>query len=168
MFGNLKKQLIIFFILGCIYLLLEVLWRMGETAIETHSLRLVGESSFWMFMVGGMAAFIIGKMNENPITYKLPIWTQCLIGATVILVLEYISGYICNIVLGWGLWDYSGMWLNIQGQICLPFGILWFLLVPFAIWMDDFLSFKLFGDEKEYNISKVYKALFKGESFLNE
>ena len=30
--------------------------------------------------------------------------------------------------LGWNVWDYSSMPLNLYGQICLPFSGLWFLL----------------------------------------
>ena len=30
--------------------------------------------------------------------------------------------------MGWNVWDYSDMPLNLYGQICLPFTGLWFLL----------------------------------------
>lgn len=33
-----------------------------------------------------------------------------------------------NLVMGWNVWDYSDMPLNLYGQICLPFTGLWFLL----------------------------------------
>ena len=33
-----------------------------------------------------------------------------------------------NLVMGWNVWDYSSMPLNLYGQICLPFSGLWFLL----------------------------------------
>lgn len=55
-------------------------------------------------------------------------WQQCLIGTLITLVIEFVSGYILNIKLGLDIWDYSSIPFNLMGQICLPYGILWFFL----------------------------------------
>lgn len=44
---------------------------------------------------------------------------QGIIGACMVTVLEFITGCIVNIWLGWNVWDYSNMPLNILGQVCL-------------------------------------------------
>ena len=34
-------------------------------------------------------------------------------------------------------WDYTGQPGNILGQVCPLFGLLWFLIMPLAIWAED-------------------------------
>jgi uncharacterized membrane protein len=50
--------------------------------------------------------------------------------------------------LGLGVWDYSGLPLNVLGQISLLYSVLWMPLVVFAVWLDDFLRWKLWGEER--------------------
>ena len=61
-----------------------------------------------MFIVGGLAFFLIGFINEK--YKKMPLAKQMLIGALVITALEFTCGYIVNLWLGWGVWDYSNIW----------------------------------------------------------
>ena len=37
-------------------------------------------------------------------------------------------GVVCNLALGWRVWDYSLLWGNLWGQICPLYSSLWFLL----------------------------------------
>ena len=39
--------------------------------------------------------------------------------------------------LGLGVWDYSNQPGNVLGQICPAFGLLWFFIMPLAIWAED-------------------------------
>ncbi|MFQ9801704.1 MAG: putative ABC transporter permease [Clostridia bacterium] len=41
------------------------------------------------------------------------------------------------------IWDYTGQPGNIMGQICLPYGVLWFAIMPFTIWLEDRLRWSL-------------------------
>lgn len=66
----------------------------------------------------------------------------------VITVLEFVFGLIFNIWLGMNIWDYSALPLNIMGQVCLPFTIVWFFLSAVAIVVDDWLRYALWGEEK--------------------
>ncbi len=61
-------------------------------------------------------------------TGRFPLWKKALLGAALITAAELAAGCICNLWLGWGVWDYSGMPLNFRGQICLPFSLLWLAL----------------------------------------
>ena len=67
-------------------------------------------------------------------------WKQMFLGTILITVFEFILGYILNIKLGLGIWDYSNIPFNIMGQICLPFSFLWFVLSYFVIILDDILK----------------------------
>ena len=102
-----------------------------------------------MVLVGGMAFYLIGCINEH-IKWDMPLYRQMAIGTAIITVLEFMAGIIVNIILGWDVWDYSNVPLNILGQICLPFCIIWFFLSLPAIIADDYLRYYLFGEEKPH------------------
>lgn len=56
---------------------------------------------------------------------------RAILGAMLITAAEFVAGCICNLWLGWSVWDYSHLHPNLLGQICLPFSILWaFLTLP--------------------------------------
>lgn len=120
----LKKEFFIFIIFGISYFTLEILYR--------------GYSHWTMIILGGIVSVLIGLINE--ITPNMRMWKQMFLGTILITVLEFILGYILNIKLGLGIWDYSNIPFNIIGQICLPFSFLWFVLSYFIIMLDDILK----------------------------
>lgn len=120
----LKKEFFIFVIFGIIYFMLEIIYR--------------GHSHWTMIMLGGLVSVLIGLINE--VTPKIKIPYQMLLGTIIITVLELIFGFILNIKLELGIWDYSSLPLNLLGQICLPFSFLWFVLSYFIIVLDDILK----------------------------
>ena len=90
---------------------------------------------------------LCGSINEN-LGWDIIIWKKLFICAVGITAIEFLSGYILNIVLGLGIWDYSNMPFNIIGQICLPFTVAWYILSLLAIVLDDHLRYWIFGEEK--------------------
>lgn len=124
-----------------------VLWGIGGLIYICCELLFRGYSHWTMFLVGGICFLCIGAINEL-IPWEMPIWQQAIIGAAIVTVIEFISGCIINIGLGWNVWDYSDMPFNVLGQICLPFTAIWFLLAAIAIIFDDYLRYWLFGEEK--------------------
>ncbi len=133
MIKNTAKTLILMIIGGSIYYSLEVLFR--------------GHSHWTMGILGGICFICVGSLNYflKPDT---PLWKQALLGAAIITVLEFISGLILNIWLKLNIWDYSDTPMNVMGQICLPFIILWFFVSILVILFDDYLRYLLFGEEK--------------------
>lgn len=126
----LKKETIIFVIFGFLYICLELLYR-GRTHIS-------------MFFVGGLCGVLIGLINDN--TPDIPLFYQCILGTTIVTLIEFISGCYLNIYLGLGVWDYSHVPFNFLGQVCLPFSIIWmFLSIP-VIYLDDYLKNKLLNE----------------------
>lgn len=108
-----------------------------------------GYSHWSMFLVGGLCFLCIGAINEM-VPWEMPLWQQAVIGAAIVTVIEFIAGCILNIRMGWAVWDYSDMPFNVLGQICLPFTAIWLLLAIAAIILDDYLRYRLFGEEKPY------------------
>ena len=151
-------------IMGFVYLSIEVIVRaIGADVAGLHGWTgpsLVGWSSLWMIPVGGASGAILGLFNERKKGKELKMFIQCILGALIILGLELVSGLILNKGLNLNIWDYSHLPFNIAGQVCLPFAGLWFLLCPFAFWIDDFLRFALYGEESKYGIERPYIKLF--------
>lgn len=137
------------FVLGMCYITLELIWR-GVTYLP-------------MLWVGGLCGLCVGLLNQHPVFRDRRMWQQCLIGTVITLVIEYISGYILNIKLGLHIWNYSNLPLNLNGQICLLYAVAWFFLMPLAIYLDDWLRWKLFGERRPSGGPLgAYEALFTG------
>ena len=129
------RPLILISIGGLLYVLIEILFR--------------GHSHWTMFLVGGLCFWMIGLLNEI-LPWEMLLWKQGIVGAVIVTTVEFISGCIINLWLGWNVWDYSDMPFNLLGQICLPFSIAWIGLSAVAIVIDDYLRYWLFGEEKPH------------------
>jgi uncharacterized membrane protein len=114
-----------------------------------------------MLFVGGIDIFLIGRINESPIFYNCKMIVQCSLGTFITLLVEYISGMILNVWLGFHIWDYSNTFGNVYGQICLLYAFLWFMLMPFCIFVDDYLRYKIFQEEKPLGVLENYKELIR-------
>ena len=127
------KNLILFIIGGIIYILIEILYR--------------GNSHWTMGILGGGCFLLIGWINEF-FSWELPLYLQGVVGAIIITILEFITGCIVNIGLGWQVWDYSALPLNLCGQICLSFSLAWIGLSMIGVVLDDTLRWLLFKEEE--------------------
>lgn len=131
-----KKSILKYFILGWFggstYCSLEVIFR--------------GRSHWSMVVLAFILFLLIGSLN-NLFPWGMSLAKQGIIGACMVTVLEFITGCIVNIWLGWNVWDYSNMPLNILGQVCLPFSLLWILLSIVCIIVDDYLRYLMFNEQ---------------------
>lgn len=118
---------------GFVYYCIELLWR--------------GHSHPSMFIVGGICLVMLGGMN-NYLPWRMGFVWQVLIGTLGVLVIEFIAGLIVNIWLDLNVWDYSNLRFNIMGQVSLLFYFLFLPVVAFGIWLDDFLRWKIYGEQK--------------------
>ena len=90
--------------------------------------------SWTMLVLAAILCIPIERFGKK-VPVSLPI--QSLICAIIITIAEFIAGIILNVWLGLSIWDYSTMPLNIEGQICLPFAILWYILCLIFIPLFD-------------------------------
>jgi len=131
------KQIIKYLFLGTVggtlYLIIELLFR--------------GYSFPSSFIMGFISFIFCGMINEI-LSWDTPLLLQALIGGTGITIIEFITGCIVNILLGFNEWDYSSLPLNILGQVCLLFSIIWCLLSSVAIVLDDYIRYFFFNEEK--------------------
>ena len=115
--------LLTFFLGGTLYVLLELLWR--------------GRSHVSMFCAGGLALLLLHGLF---LRFALPLFAQCLLGGLVITAIEFVAGAIVNVRLKLNVWDYSKMPLNLYGQVCLPFSLLWCLLTLPISFLSGYLA----------------------------
>ena len=112
-------------------------------------------------------------INQRPGFYRAPVIVQAMIGALIVLAVEFVSGCVLNLWLGLGVWDYSNQPGNVLGQICPAFGLLWFFIMPLAIWAEDTARWLIWAyecavygktekppDIAPYSLKSVYKDFF--------
>lgn len=165
-----KKHILLFIILGITFNTIEYLIRIPANQLnglivgdmELSFLSLTGYTSLYMLVIGGISGIILGKLNCWRWSKHLPMFLQSLIGTIIILSLEYGSGMILNNYLHLGIWDYSNEFLNLHGQICLKLGIFFYLLNPFAYWLEDYLQYAIYNEEKPITLFEYYKWFFRG------
>lgn len=90
---------------------LETMWR--------------GYTHWTMLLAGGVCCclmhLIATRMHER-------LWKKWIMCAFAITAVEFVTGCIVNLRLGWQVWDYSSMRANLMGQICPMFSLIWLLL----------------------------------------
>ena len=129
-----KRVLTIWAALGAVYVALEILFR--------------GRSHPAMLIVGGLCGVLVGAINQRPGFYRAPVIVQAMIGALIVLAVEFVSGCVLNLWLGLDIWDYSNQPGNVLGHICPVFGLLWFLIMPLAIWAEDTARWLIWAYER--------------------
>ena len=130
---SLRKQLTLAATGGLLYIIMELIWR--------------GRSHWTMFVLGGICFVALGLINEV-LPWTMSLLLQVLIGAGIITVLEFATGCIVNLGLGWNVWDYSSLPGNLLGQICPQYCLLWLPVSLAGIILDDWLRYWWWGEER--------------------
>ena len=100
---------------GC-YMLLELLWRK-----HTH----------WSMGVLGGVVFLLLYLVFTRIGPEQML-LKGVVGTVIITSVEFLGGAVINMRLKWSIWDYSGLPVNLYGQVCLLYSGFWFLLCMFV------------------------------------
>lgn len=109
---NLFLYTVIFLVGGCLYSALEIIYRQ-----HTH---------ISMFFAGGICLVLIAIVDG--ITPNVNFVLKAAMCGAVITAVELLFGIIFNLILGLNIWNYSGEPLNLFGQICLPFTLIWVII----------------------------------------
>lgn len=123
-----NKNTFILFSIGALgYGLLEIIWR--------------GYTHWSMLTAGGICFVFLGKIEKA--LKKTSIFLKAIIGSCFITSIELIFGIIFNIILHKNIWNYSKLPLNIGGQICILYSILWGFLSLIFIPLAGLINKKL-------------------------
>ncbi len=139
MHQTLLKNFTVFVIGALIYGLIEISAR-GFTHIT-------------MGLLGGISMLAIHITNDAR-RNGLNFFVQITLIAFFITSIEFLTGEIVNVRLGMNIWDYSDIPMNFDGQICLPFVGIWFVLSALGVFLDDFLRWKMFREDRNFSYLK--------------
>jgi len=129
----LKRLCILFGICGAVYVLLELIYR--------------GRSHISMFFAAGLSAVGIRLCcNCRRVKHRC-LALKCLLGSALITVVEFCTGVVVNLWMKLQVWDYSTMPLNLLGQVCLPFSLVWFFLTLPILGLGELLWGSYFSKE---------------------
>jgi uncharacterized membrane protein len=99
-----------------------------------------------MFVLGGICFVLVGNLKRLRPGKKLP--ARVTEAALIITLLELGCGLLVN--RSYRVWDYRNMPLNVFGQICLPFTLLWipvsFVAMLLYDWTNRGISQYLYRD----------------------
>lgn len=126
--SNIQAYLIMFFTGGFLYCAIEILAR--------------GYSHISMLIAGGTCFLLVGVI-ESILGHSASILSQMFFCGIMITTVELLFGIVVNRQLHLNVWDYSGEQYNFQGQICLLYSNLWFLLSCPVIFLHDYMEFLL-------------------------
>lgn len=104
------EYLLVYILGGLLYAAMELLWR--------------GWTHWTMVLCGGLCFLIMYRISMT----ALPMPGKCLLSAAAITLVEFLAGCLLNLRLGWAVWDYSDLPLNLLGQVCPQFLLLWLAL----------------------------------------
>lgn len=106
---RITKYSLLFLIGAAGYGSIEMIWR--------------GWTHWSMMIAGGLCfiffSFVSERLRGRHVLLKAAV---CALGVTAI---EFIFGVIFNLILKMNVWDYSNMPLNILGQVCPVFTLMW-------------------------------------------
>lgn len=101
---------LVYFIGGMLYGLTELLWR--------------GWTHWTMLLCGGLCFTLMYLISMS----GMELIKKWVLSAAVITTVEFLTGCLVNLRLGWQVWDYSDLPYNLLGQICPQFLLLWLAL----------------------------------------
>lgn len=100
---------------------------------------------YLMILCGAIAIILLDKINDC-ISWDMDILLQGCIGSLIITGMEFIIGNLYFMGIVPKMWDYSNVWLNYKGIICLPFSLIWILLSICAILLADTINYYVFHE----------------------
>ena len=68
-----------------------------------------------------------------PASMRTGLWLP-VAGALVTTAVEYVYHWACEALFGVRFWDYTGVWGNVNGRVCLPFSLAWGVLAALGLW----------------------------------
>lgn len=123
------------------------LWALGGTIYYTFEILFRGYSHWSMFLLGGICMMFFAWQGQMT-RWQDPLWLQVVRCTVFVLAGEFLTGIIVNKWFRLEVWDYSDQPMQLFGQICLPFAIIFSGLCAVGILLDGYLLHWLYGEEK--------------------
>jgi uncharacterized membrane protein len=142
---KLIKYMVLFLVFGVTYYFIETLYS--------------GSSSTTSIIMGGIGGILISFINIF-YSHDTAKWKQITLTALAMIFIEMVTGLILK-QFGIIIWDYTGMFMNVEGVICLQYSLYWLVLSPIAIQLDDLIEWTYFGGQKPDGLIDYFRKLIK-------
>ena len=139
--GKRVLSMLLWFWGGTVYFLMEVAYKTATGHPERIS---------WTMLVLAIVLSIPLERFGAELPWEMPLMLQSAICTVAITATELVAGLILNVWLGLGVWDYAHLPLNLWGQICVPYSLLWYILCLIFIPVFDWLRYAVEGGEKPH------------------
>lgn len=123
------------------------LWALGGALYYSFEVMFRGFSHWSMFVLGGVCLVFI-YVQGKVLGWQEPLWRQTVRCIIFVTAMEFITGIIVNKWLGYGVWDYSDQPLQLFGQICVPFMVIFSGLCVLGIFLSSWIAHYLYGEKK--------------------
>ena len=134
---------------GTVYFLLEV----GFKTLTSHPERIS-----WTMLVVAVILCIPVERCGAELPWGCPLWLQAAACSALVTAVELVAGVVLNLWLRLGIWDYSHLPLNLLGQICPQFALVWWVLCLVFIPVFDWMRWAVEGgDRPHYHFKAVDK-----------
>lgn len=124
--GKLLLHIFRWVIAGGLYGLMEIVYR--------------GYTHWSMVLLAVLLSIPLDICNEH-LPWEMPIWLQAICGGVIVTLGELVTGLLLNVWLGFDIWNYSKLWGNLWGQICIQFTVRWMVIAGVVIVLFDWLDY---------------------------
>lgn len=133
---------------------LKLITLMSAGALFYGGFELVGRgyTHISMGILGGISLCIIHFLDTEMNNSLICLTMNAAVSAFFITSCELLTGEVLNRGMCMRIWDYSNLPLNFDGQICVLFSILWFMLSIVGILLDMLIRRKIFQETAEVDI----------------
>ena len=131
-------SVLLWFFGGTLYFLLEVAFKTATGHPERIS---------WTMLLVAILLTIPVERAGAELPWACPLRLQAAVCAALVTAVELAAGMLLNVWLELDVWDYSGMELNLWGQICPQFSVLWWALCLVFIPVFDWLRWAVEGGD---------------------
>lgn len=125
------------------------LWALGGSVYYLLEIAARGFSHWSMFVVGGLA-FLFCTYQGLFMHWTEPMYVQLIRAVLLLTAMEFVTGLIVNKWLDLQVWDYTDQPLQLWGQICVPFMVLFSGLLTLGILLGGTISYRIFREEKPH------------------
>lgn len=131
--------------------LLKVFTLMATGAFFYGAIEVIGRgyTHISMGFLGGTALCMIHLLNSKEKNSVADLLTNAVVSAFFITSCELLTGEILNRAMGMDIWDYADLPYNFDGQICVMFSIIWFILSIFGILSDELIRRLIFQEHRQ-------------------
>lgn len=102
-----------------------IVFFIGASGYGTMELLFRGHTHWTMYILGGLCLCLVYAISNYSGLTMPEKWLICTVAITGA---EFFAGGLVNLTLRWEVWTYSQYPMNILGQVCPVFSLLWLLI----------------------------------------